>query len=147
MMIYTNEFEKSNTSGTSYLDCFKGTDLRRTEIVCMVWAIQTLCGASSFTGYSTYFFESAGLDVSSAFSLSLGQYALGAIGTILSWFLMIKFGRRTLYIWGQIAMVVLLIIVGVLGIAPESNSGAQWGIGAMILVYTFVYDMTVGPVW
>jgi SP family general alpha glucoside:H+ symporter-like MFS transporter len=37
--------------------------------------------------------------------------------------------------------------VGVLGIAPESNSGAQWGIGAMILVYTFVYDMTVGPVW
>jgi len=34
-----------------------------------------------------------------------------------------------------------------LGIAPESNSGAQWGIGAMILVYTFVYDMTVGPVW
>jgi SP family general alpha glucoside:H+ symporter-like MFS transporter len=147
MMIYTNEFEKSNTSGTSYFDCFKGTDLRRTEIVCMVWAIQTLCGASSFTGYSTYFFESAGLDVSSAFSLSLGQYALGAVGTILSWFLMMKFGRRTLYIWGQVAMVVLLIIVGALGIAPSSNAGAQWGIGAMILVYTFVYDMTVGPVW
>lgn len=147
MMIYTNEFEKSNTSGTSYLDCFKGTDLRRTEIVCMVWAIQTLCGASSFTGYSTYFFESAGLDVSSAFSLSLGQYALGAVGTILSWFLMMKFGRRSLYIWGQIAMVVLLIIVGCLGVAPASNAGAQWGIGAMILVYTFVYDMTVGPVW
>ena len=147
MMIYTNELEKANTSGTRYLDCFKGTDLRRTEIVCMVWAIQTLCGASSFTGYSTYFFEQAGLDVSSAFSMSLGQYGLGAVGTILSWFLMIKFGRRTLYLWGQIAMACILMIVGFLGIAPKSAEGAQWGIGAMILIYTFIYDMTVGPVW
>lgn len=147
MMIYTNELEKSNTSGTSYLDCFKGTDLRRTEIVCMVWAVQTLCGASSFTGYSTYFFEGAGLDVSSSFSLSLGQYGLGAVGTILSWFLMIKCGRRTLYLWGQIAMVVILVIVGALGTAKATDNAAQWGIGAMILIYTFVYDMTVGPVW
>ena len=147
MMVYTNELEKAHSSGTRYLDCFKGTDLRRTEIVCMVWAIQTLCGASTITGYSTYFFEQAGLEVDAAFSMSLGQYALGAVGTILSWFLMIKFGRRTLYLAGQIGMVILLMIVGFLGIAPQSATGAQWGIGAMILLYTFVYDMTVGPVW
>ncbi|KAJ8609012.1 hypothetical protein MRB53_039371 [Persea americana] len=104
MMVYTTELEKANTKGASYLDCFRGVDLRRTEIVCMVWAIQTLCGASTVTGYSTYFYERAGLDVSSAFSLSLGQYALGAVGTILSWFLMTWFGRRSLYFWGQIAM-------------------------------------------
>ncbi|KAH0277784.1 sugar porter family MFS transporter, partial [Aureobasidium melanogenum] len=146
MMIYTNELEKASTEGTSYWDCFKGTDLRRTEIVCVVWGIQTMCGASSFTGYSTYFFEQAGLDVSSAFSMSLGQYGLGAVGTLLSWVLMMKFGRRTLYLWGQIAMASILLIVGFLGIAPRSMEGAQWGIGAMILIYTFVYDMTVGPV-
>lgn len=35
MMQQTNAFEKSLNEGTSYLDCFKGTDLRRTEIVCM----------------------------------------------------------------------------------------------------------------
>jgi SP family general alpha glucoside:H+ symporter-like MFS transporter len=147
MMVYTNELEKASTSGSNYLDCFKGADLRRTEIVCMVWAIQTLCGASSFTGYSTYFFEQAGLDTSSAFSMSLGQYGLGAVGTILSWFLMMKFGRRTLYLYGQIAMAFILLVVGFLGIAPASAHNTQWGIGAMILIYTFVYDMTVGPVW
>ncbi|KAI5201300.1 sugar porter family MFS transporter [Aureobasidium subglaciale] len=146
MMVYTDELEKASTSGTSYLDCFKGTDRRRTEIVCMVWAVQTLCGASSFTGYSTYFFEQAGLDVSSAFSMTLGQYGLGAVGTVLSWLLMMKFGRRTLYLWGQIAMASILMIVGLLGIAPASAAGAHWGIGAMILIYTFIYDMTVGPV-
>ncbi|CAD0113351.1 unnamed protein product [Aureobasidium uvarum] len=142
MMIYTNELEKASTEGTSYLDCFKGIDLRRTEIVCVVWAIQTMCGASSFTGYSTYFFEQAGLDVSSAFSMSLGQYGLGAVGTLLSWVLMTKFGRRTLYLWGQIAMVAILLIVGFLGVAPKNAEGPSWAIGAMILIYTFVYDMT-----
>lgn len=144
MMVYTTELEKANTTGASYWDCFKGVDLRRTEIVCGVWAIQTLCGASSFTGYSTYFFEQAGLDTSDAFSLSLGQYALGAVGTTLSWFLMARFGRRSLYFWGQIAMGIILLIVGFLSLSTANN--VQWGIGAMILIYTFTYDATVGPV-
>ncbi|KAG9511479.1 hypothetical protein KCV07_g10142, partial [Aureobasidium melanogenum] len=57
-----------------------------------------------------------------------------------------KFGRLALYLWGQIAMASILLIVRFLGIARRSMEGAQWAIGAMILSYTFVYDMTVGPV-
>lgn len=30
---YTTELEDSETSGASFLDCFRGTNLRRTEIV------------------------------------------------------------------------------------------------------------------
>ena len=41
MMIHTNALEESISHGATYLDCFRGTDLRRTEIVCMVWAIKT----------------------------------------------------------------------------------------------------------
>lgn len=37
MMHYTIELERANTEGASYWDCFKGVDLRRTEIVCIVW--------------------------------------------------------------------------------------------------------------
>ncbi len=37
MMRHTTELEQEITGGASYLDCFKGTDLRRTEIVCMTW--------------------------------------------------------------------------------------------------------------
>ena len=57
-MIQTNEREQQMQSGTSYKDCFKGVDRRRTEITCMVWIIQTLCG-STFMGFSTYFSKSA----------------------------------------------------------------------------------------
>ncbi|KAH0152121.1 sugar porter family MFS transporter, partial [Aureobasidium melanogenum] len=127
MMIFTNELGKANTEGTGYWDCSKDTDLRRTDIVCVVWGIQTMYGASSFTGYSTYFFEQAGLDVSSAFSMSLVRSPRTLpLGTD-------RHGKH-------------LLIVGFLGIAPRSMEGAQWAIGAMILSYTFVYDMTVGPV-
>jgi SP family general alpha glucoside:H+ symporter-like MFS transporter len=72
MMVTTNELEKALESGTGYLDCFKGIDLRRTEIVCITWTIQNLCG-SAFMGYSTYFYEQAGLPTVDAFDMSMAQ--------------------------------------------------------------------------
>jgi hypothetical protein len=36
MMQHTNQLEMDISAGTSYWDCFKGIDRRRTEIVCMV---------------------------------------------------------------------------------------------------------------
>lgn len=145
LMIHTNALEKAISEGTSYWDCFKGVDLRRTEIASGVWAIQNLCG-SAFMGYSTFFLEQAGLKTSYAFDLSIAQYALGMCGTIASWFLMAQIGRRTLYIAGLSIMVCLLIVIGGMGFISRSSSGAQWAIGAMLLVYTAIYDGTVGPV-
>lgn len=54
MMHYTNEAEMELESGVSFWHCFKGTNLRRTMIVCVVWLIQNTCGSSiMFNG--TYF--------------------------------------------------------------------------------------------
>ncbi|RDW88229.1 MFS transporter-15 [Coleophoma cylindrospora] len=146
MYVHTNEIERQSAEKTSYLQCFKGTDLRRTEIVSMVWIIQTLCG-SGLMGFSIYFFESAGLTASGAFNLGMGQYALGAVGTIASWFLMSWIGRRTLYCYGLGILTVLLIVIGGLGVPTLVKNGPLgWGIGACILIYTFVYDLTIGPV-
>lgn len=75
MMRHTTALEKKITKGASYLDCFKGTDLRRTEIVCMAWAIQNLAG-NSFSNYSTYFLENAGVSQENSYSFAMGQYAI-----------------------------------------------------------------------
>ncbi|CRK40195.1 hypothetical protein BN1708_008131 [Verticillium longisporum] len=141
MMVHTNELEKAVSEGTSYLDCFKGIDLRRTEIVCASWGVQTLCG-STFMGYSTYFYQQAGLAVEASFSMSLGQYALGAVGTLSSWFLMRWFGRRTLYLSGQLIMLVLLMTIGFASLASRDNASAQGAIGSLLLVYTLTYNCT-----
>ena len=145
LMIHTNAIEKSISAGTSYKDCFTGTDLRRTEIAAGVWAIQNLCG-SAFMGYSTFFLEQAGMAVSDAFDLSIGQYAIGMCGTITSWFLMRHVGRRRLYLAGLVGMVIFLIVIGGMGFISQDNLGAQWAIGALLLAYTALYDSSVGPV-
>lgn len=146
MMVHTNELEIQAAAGTSYWQCFKGTDLRRTEIVSLVWVIQTFCG-SGLMGYSIYFFRSAGLTAQGAFDMGMGQYALGAVGTMASWWLMNLVGRRTLYCWGLAILTIILVIVGGLGVPKLVENGPLgWGVGACILIYTFVYDLTIGPV-
>ncbi|KAK9250025.1 general substrate transporter [Lipomyces tetrasporus] len=145
MMIHTNEMEKKVSVGTSYFDCLKHTDLRRTEIAVVTWLTQTFCG-SSLMGYSTYFYQQAGLSTTQSFNFTLIQFALGGLGTMFSWLLMTYFGRRTLYLGGLGSMFVLLIVVGVISVTPAAEGGGQWAIGSMLLIFTVAYDCTVGPV-
>ncbi|KNG85211.1 MFS alpha-glucoside transporter [Aspergillus nomiae NRRL 13137] len=144
MIVYTDALERRAETGTSYLDCFKKTDLRRTEIACCAWAAQSLCGAG-LMGYSTVFYQRAGLAVSQSFTMSLVQYALGVVGTFISWTAMSYFGRRTLYVGGLFLLAIVLFVIGFVSIAP-STSAISWATGSMLLVYTFIYDSTVGPV-
>ena len=145
MMKATNELEIAMSSGTQYWDCFRGTDLRRTEIASVAWLAQAFCGAA-LIGFAVQVYQRAGLSDDDAFSLNIGQSAMGAVGTILSWFLMQYAGRRTIYLWGLGVQCLILVIIGGLGFAGENNLGAKWGVGSLLMVFTFVYDLTVGPV-
>lgn len=80
------------------------------------------------------------------FAETLAQYAIGIIGTIFSWFMMRWFGRRALYLWGQVMLCLLLFTIGCTALAGRDNTVAQWAIGSLLLLYTFVYDSTIGPV-
>lgn len=143
MMRLTNEQEKATSAGTTYWDCFKGTDLRRTEVSCLTWACQNLCGAG-LMGYSTYFYEQAGLSPSNAFTFTMIQYVLGFVGTLCAWTLMTRFGRRTLYTGGHAVLMVILLAIGVLGFVH--GTAAQWAVGSLLIVFTLAYNCTVGPV-
>jgi SP family general alpha glucoside:H+ symporter-like MFS transporter len=145
MMVYTNEVEKAETEGTGYLDLFRGSVARRrTEIACATWLVQQLCG-TSLQAFSTYFYQNAGLDVSNSFNLSLGQYGIGFFGTIGSWFFVSKFGRRDLYLFGQIGLTLVLFSIGCTTFAGKT-SASQWAAGSLLLVHALVYNLSVGPV-
>ncbi|PWY97099.1 sugar transporter [Testicularia cyperi] len=139
-----NEKDTAMKKGSGYLDCLKGVDRRRTEIACWAWLIQITSG-SPLQGYSSYFFTKAGLSTINAFNMSMAMYAAGAVGTILSWFLINRVGRRTMYLGGLGAMFSTMLITGILGCLKQSE-GVSWGVGAMLLLCTFFYDLTVGPV-
>lgn len=86
-IVYTNNLEEQLSVGTSYYDCFKGFELRRTEIACVVFGGQLVCGLC-FAYASTYFFQQVGLDTDSAYSLGLGANALALFACFCNWFLL-----------------------------------------------------------
>ena len=147
MMVHTTALEEKITKGASYLDCFRGTDRRRTEIVCMVWAIQNLSG-NSFSGYSTYFLEQAGLPTSTSYDFALGQYGINMAGVFGAWFLMSwGIGRRTLYLGGLCGLCTMLFILGFLGLVPKAHkTEASLATGSIMLVWALFYQLSVGTV-
>lgn len=147
MIIETDRLESELEAGSTYMDCFKPINLRRTEISIGVYTIQVLSGIY-LVGYATYFFELAGLPVSQAFNMSVGFLALGFVGTLFSWVLLLRYGRRRIYNTGLFLLIVLLLIIGILDCLPgySTHPGIAWAQASLMLVWNFCYDFSVGPV-
>nr|GAT58238.1 maltose permease [Mycena chlorophos] len=142
-MIHTTAIEREMQAGTSYIQCFTGIDARRTEIAMMVFAIQLLSG-ENLIGQGVQFFVQAGLASTPAFDVNLALNSMFIIGTVASWFLLARWGRRTLYIAGCLAMAVVLAVIGALGYHP--SSGASWASGGLLVALNFIYNSTLGAV-
>ncbi|KAI0544224.1 general alpha-glucoside permease [Xylaria curta] len=145
LMIYTDEMEKQVAAGTTYVDCFKGVNLRRTEIICMTWLAQTLSG-TALGGLSTFFYQQAGISDSDSFKLSWGKDAINFVGTVTSWFVLNKIGRRTLMFSGMSAIFVFLLIIGFLGIHNKPSIAEAWAAGTLVLLLSATANFSIGPV-
>ncbi|TDZ15325.1 Maltose permease MAL31 [Colletotrichum orbiculare MAFF 240422] len=143
MMVHTTKVEAGVTSGVSYKDCFKGIDLRRTEICCVAFAGQVMSG-SSFAYTPTYFFTTAGMNTANAFELSLGAKGMAFIGTVMSWWLISYWGRRTIYVTGIGALTVILFIIGILDVSAGQRG--LWPSGGLCVFWLFIYSLTIGPI-
>ncbi|SMR44099.1 unnamed protein product [Zymoseptoria tritici ST99CH_3D1] len=147
MIIETNFLEQKLEAGSTYRDCFKRINRRRTEIAVGVYSIQVFSGIY-LVGYATYFFELAGLPTTKAFQMSLGFLGLGFLGTLLSWVLIIRYGRRVIYNVGLASLVVLMFLIGILDCVPSysANHPLIWAQSSLMLLWNFFYDLTIGPV-
>jgi SP family general alpha glucoside:H+ symporter-like MFS transporter len=147
MMRETNRLEKELSRSATLADCFRGANLRRTEICVVAYIIQ-IWGGGAFQGYSTLFFELAGLPSKNSFALSLGTKAFSFVGTIVSWITLARIGRRTLYCYGETLLTVFLFVVGILDVIPNylQHAGLAYGQAVMLFLFCFVYDCSIGPV-
>jgi SP family general alpha glucoside:H+ symporter-like MFS transporter len=169
---FTTELERAETESASFLECFKGTNLRRTEIVststipllifpvllppttpilitdfspvknCVVWAAQILCG-NAILGYSVVFLEAAGFSELQAFDVNISLSACYIIGGIICWFMFPHIGRSTIYMGGMTFMFFCLIAIGGLGWAHSKDS--QLAIGILLVISTLCNMITIGP--
>lgn len=149
----------SRSSGPPpYRECFKHTNVRRTEIVVMLNLTQQLCG-SCLMYYSAKLYQKAGIEADKAFDYTLIQYGLGLVAIATSWLLMARFRRRTLWLTGLGASAIIMASVGILGSfvkgadsgdghnewGPDPAAAAlTWAIAALLIVFTIAYNLSVG---
>lgn len=147
MIIETDKLEQDMEAGSTYADCFKRINIRRTEISVGVYAIQVLCGIY-LVGYATYFFTLAGLPTEDSFDMGVGFLACGFVGTCLSWILLIHVGRRRIYLGGLAMLALLQFIIAILDCAPDydSNKSFSWAQAVLMLIWNFIYGWSVGPI-
>lgn len=134
----------SRFSDTSYVACFRGSNLRRTEIACMIFMTQNMCGLP-IIGYAAYLYKQMGFDERRSFDLTLGMQGLGILGAFVSLTLLKYVGRRrTLYLTGLGLLFVTLVTAGVVSCLRESRT-TLWITAALIMLVIFTFDSTIGP--
>nr|XP_031858644.1 uncharacterized protein CI109_006024 [Kwoniella shandongensis]KAA5525716.1 hypothetical protein CI109_006024 [Kwoniella shandongensis] len=135
---------EASTKSPSYIELFKGSDLRRTLIVCGIYAGQNLAG-NLIANQAVYFFEQAGMTVNFAFALGLITSALQSVAVMLSWILTTYFGRRTIYLWGTGFNIVMLVALGIAACVPKS-SASSYAQAIFGLIVSVGFTLAAAPV-
>lgn len=71
IIVETDRLEQEIEAGSTYMDCFRSANRRRTEISIGVYCTQVLSGIY-LINYGTVFFQQAGLPTDQAFNMSVG---------------------------------------------------------------------------
>ncbi|KAH9894604.1 general substrate transporter [Xylariomycetidae sp. FL2044] len=123
-----DEEREMETSSGTWAECFRGSNGRRTLIICMVYIAQSTIGVNFVVSYFTYFFSLAG--VGNALGIAQASYAIQFLGNIISWPLVDRLGRRPLFVGGSIIMTALLLVIGGVSLIP-GTAGAKAMVGLM----------------
>jgi len=140
----SSKAKASRFSDTSYVACFRRSNLRRTEIACMIFMAQNMCGLP-IIGYAAYLYKQMGFDERRSFDITLGMQGLGILGAFVSLALLKYVGRRrTLYLSGLGLLFVTLVAAGTVSCLRETRT-TLWVTAALIILVIFIFDSTIGP--
>jgi len=138
----------------SWFNCFKGglrvpsSNLRRTILGTSLQMMQQWTGINFIFYFGTTFFQELGT-ISNPFLISLVTTLVNVCSTPISFYIIERFGRRPILIWGAVGMVVCEFIVGIVGVTAgrtsQHNHSAVSAQIAFICFYIFFFATTWGP--
>ncbi|KAJ5625976.1 hypothetical protein N7510_002285 [Penicillium lagena] len=142
----TDQLERSLQESSTYMDLFRGVNLRRTEIANIAYCSQVLSGIP-LSWYCNYFFTLAGLSTVQSFNLGVGNTAVGFVGTACTFFYLSYVGRRKAYVSGLTIMTTIMFVIAILDVLPHygSHPSYSWAQSILLIVWSFFYQLTVGP--
>src|SRR5271170_923487 len=135
---------------SSWANCFQGSvwkgssNLRRTILGTSLQMMQQWTGVNFVFYFGTTFFQELGT-ISNPFLISLITTLVNVCSTPISFWIIERFGRRAIMIWGAVGMVVCQFIVAIVGTADSQNQDAVKAMIAFICIYIFFFATTWGP--
>jgi sugar porter (SP) family MFS transporter len=153
-IVANHEYELSVIPQTGYFGswyaCFKGglsnpsSNLRRTILGTSLQMMQQWTGVNFIFYFGTTFFQQLGT-IQNPFLISLVTTLVNVCSTPISFWIVERFGRRAIMIWGAAGMVICQFIVAIVGTADGQNQDAVKSMIAFICIYIFFFATTWGP--
>ncbi|KAB8238600.1 High-affinity glucose transporter rgt2 [Aspergillus alliaceus] len=137
-----HEYELS-VGSASYLEILRGSIGKRLATGCAVQALQQLAGVNFIFYYGTTFFEHSG--IKDGFIITLITNIVNVVSTFPGLYMVEKWGRRPLLMFGAVGMCVCQFIVAIVGTATSSDVSNKVLI-AFVCVYIFFFASSWGPV-
>ncbi|KAJ6134633.1 hypothetical protein N7523_000955 [Penicillium sp. IBT 18751x] len=137
-----HEFEM-RLGNASYVEIFRGSIGKRLATGCAVQALQQLAGVNFIFYYGTTFFQNSGIQ--NSFVITLITNIINVVSTFPGLYMVEKWGRRPLLLFGAVGMCVSQLIVAIVGTAASSTVANKVLI-AFVCVYIFFFACSWGPV-
>ncbi|WAO87198.1 High-affinity glucose transporter HXT2 [Fusarium falciforme] len=136
--------KEASQSSASYLDCFRGSDLRRTLLACLPLVMQQVAGYQLCGGYLAYFLTLSGLN--SPFVITVVSFFLGMIAVLVAFALIEKVGRRTQFLGGALGMLPCLAVIAILGFVGVGTTANGNSLAAFSIIWNVLYFLSLGAV-
>lgn len=128
---------------SSYLACFKAPIRKRLFTGMALQALQQLTGVNFIFYYGTTYFTAAG--ISNPFIVSVVTCLVNICSTVPGLFLVERWGRRPLLMFGAVGMSVSQLIVASVGTAKPDEKAANNALIAFVCIYIFFFACSWGP--
>ncbi|KAJ4127871.1 hypothetical protein NW768_008151 [Fusarium equiseti] len=126
----------------SYMDCFRGINLRRTLIAIMVFLSEPMSGLGFVSNYGALMYQYLGISDKKSFEIQVGAQILSMSGATIAFLVGDFWGRRPMYIIGCVALSCLLICMGISG-SVNTTAAITASVG-FYTMYNFFYNVGVG---
>jgi len=128
---------------SNFVEIFKGTNLRRFLISAAIPLFAQLSGNSMVNGYTSYFFQLAGM--SNPFLGSMIVSIIGLVGILGAFYTSDQFGRRPIALAAACTLSLSLLAIGIMSQLPSTTARSTALISFMCL-WAFGFNSGVSPV-
>lgn len=142
--ITLDEAETLKKSG-SYIDCFRGTNLRRTMISFIVFLAQPMSGLAFVSQYGPLMYQYLGVSDRESFRLQIGAQILSISGAVTSFLVADFVGRRPMFFAGCVGLGALLLCMAIAGAVPSTPAATTAAV-AFYTMFNFFFNAGVGSI-